>query len=146
MRRAIIAVAATAIGLVALLDYKSSSGIGASKVSIGPASPSTTPAAISPTSASKSATEQYTGANVSYVYGNIEVRITVDGGRLAAVSTPVESATDPRSQAINAQAIPILTRETLAAQGVNIDVVSGATFTSDAFGKSLQSALAKEGK
>ncbi len=44
---------------------------------------------------------------------------------------------------VNSAAVPVLMREAVAAQGVNFDVVSGATFTSDAFAQSLQSALAK---
>jgi uncharacterized protein with FMN-binding domain len=53
---------------------------------------------------------------------------------------------DGRSQMINSYAVPILEQEAVAAQGVNINVVSGATFTSDAFAQSLQSALSKAGK
>ena len=62
------------------------------------------------------------------------------------ISIPQESATDPRSQSINSQAIPILTSEALAAQSLQFDVVSGATYTSEAFAQSLQSALTKAGK
>lgn len=81
---------------------------------------------------------------MQYRYGEIEVRIAVSDGRITAIDFPVESAPDGRSENINSQALPILTQEALSAQGVNIDVVSGATYTSDAFAQSLQSALAEE--
>ena len=59
---------------------------------------------------------------------------------------PQNDAIDGRSQMINSYAVPILEQEAVAAQGVNINVVSGATFTSDAFAQSLQSALSQAGK
>jgi uncharacterized protein with FMN-binding domain len=74
------------------------------------------------------------------------VQITVAGGRITHISIPQESSTDPRSQSINSQAVPILTGEALSAQGLNFDVVSGATFTSYAFAQSFQTALTQAGK
>lgn len=47
----------------------------------------------------------------------------------------------PRDQQINSQALPILISETLDAQDANIDMVSGATYTSEGYRESLQSAL-----
>jgi len=86
------------------------------------------------------------GTDVTYRYGDIQVAITVANGKITNISIPQESATDPRSQFINSQAVPILTQEVLAAQNLNVDVVSGATFTSDAFGQSMQSALTQAGR
>jgi uncharacterized protein with FMN-binding domain len=158
VRRALLATAVTVVGLVALLDYKSDGGIGRSGVPVnrlaGPgsaAAPATTPPArtshgSSSAAAKPSSSGEFNGTDVQYTYGDIEVRITVAGGRITAVTVPQESAPDPRSQFINSQAIPILTREVLAAQGIHIDAVSGATFTSDAFAQSLQSALDKAGR
>jgi uncharacterized protein with FMN-binding domain len=166
MRRAVIAAAATIAGLVALLDYKSSGTIHRSSVSLGAGPvlttpttavpPSTVPASspgtngsvpsstTSPTTAAPSAgSGTYTGQDVVYRYGDIQVQITVARGRITRISIPLESATDPRSESINSQAIPILTSEALSAQGLNFDVVSGATFTSDAFAQSFQSALSQ---
>lgn len=89
---------------------------------------------------------QYTGDDVQYRYGDIVVQITVAGNRITKITIPQESATDPRSQSINDQAIPILTSEALAAQNLQFDVVSGATYTSDAFAQSMQAALSKAGR
>jgi uncharacterized protein with FMN-binding domain len=150
MRRAILATAATGIGLVALLGYKSGGAVSRSTVTVGgsspvatPAAPTTAPATTGPSSAGPTS---YTGTDVQYNYGDLEVRITVAGGRITAITVPEDSARDPRSESINSQAIPILTQEALAAQGLHFDVVSGATFTSDAFAQSLQSALTQTDK
>jgi uncharacterized protein with FMN-binding domain len=125
----------------------SSSPASSSSSASTPASSPTTSASGRTTSPSTTAgPATYTGADVEYVYGNIQVRITVADDRITAISTPEQSASDPHSAAINAQAIPILTQEAIAAQGVHFDVVSGATFTSNAFAQSLESALGKEPK
>jgi uncharacterized protein with FMN-binding domain len=170
MRRAVIAAAATVAGLVALLDYKSSGTIHRSSVSVRAGSrptapntsappttvptPSTTAPAstnngsgtTTPTTAPAATSRTYTGQDISYRYGDIQVQITVAGGRITHISIPQESSTDPRSQSINGQAVPILTSEALSAQGLNFDVVSGATFTSYAFAQSFQTALTQAGK
>jgi uncharacterized protein with FMN-binding domain len=159
MRRAVIATVGTVAGLVALLDYRSSGAIGRSHISVNAGPPATVPSVTAPTTlpagtpgtspattTPTGSSGRYTGSDVSYRYGDIEVQITVANGRITNISIPQESATDPRSQFINSQAIPILTNEALAAQNLNIDAVSGATFTSDAFAQSLQSALTQAGK
>ncbi|MGH9130537.1 MAG: FMN-binding protein [Acidimicrobiales bacterium] len=83
----------------------------------------------------------FTGTDIRYAYGSLQLQVTMTGTTLNSVSVVQDSAPDPRSQSINSQALPILTQEALSAQGVNIDVVSGATFTSNAFAQALQSAL-----
>ncbi|MGO4753756.1 FMN-binding protein, partial [Streptomyces sp. 2MCAF27] len=52
---------------------------------------------------------------------------------------------DGRSQQIASYAVPQLTSETLSAQNAQIDAVSGATYTSEGYVQSLQSALDKAG-
>ena len=69
------------------------------------------------------------------------MQITVSGGRIADVSVPEYPDSERRDQEINAQAIPQLVAETKAAQSAQIDMVSGATFTSNGYAQSLQSAL-----
>jgi uncharacterized protein with FMN-binding domain len=75
-------------------------------------------------------------------YGSVLVTVTVTSGKVTAVSG-VENATDNESQQISGGAIPTLNREALAAQSAQIDAVSGATITSGAYVRSLQSALDK---
>ena len=86
-----------------------------------------------------------TGEAWPTIYGPVQVRITVDGGKITAV-TAVEYPVDtPRDEQINAFAIPQLNSEALAAGSAKIDTVSGATYTSGGYIGSLQSALDKAG-
>lgn len=99
---------------------------------------------VPPTTTTAPASNQVSGTasgNVTqYRFGVLQVTATVSGGRLTNVSTQVQSA-DPRSQQIDDQALPILRSESLSAQSANIQGVSGATYTAQAFITSLQSAL-----
>lgn len=157
MRRAMIATAGTVVGLVALLGYKSEGAVKLEKVDVGTgtgagttvpsAAPGTGPTAsgATPTSALPDG-RTYTGQDVFYRYGDIEVAVTLEGSRITSVSVPENDAFSPYSQTINDAAVPVLVREAEAAQGLNFDVVSGATYTSDAFAQSLESALDKAGQ
>jgi len=84
---------------------------------------------------------------VNYTYGVLSVTVTVDGARITKVGIgSLDDGGNFRSQSIDAQAVPILERETLQAQSANIQAVSGATFTSDGFVQSLQGALRALGR
>jgi uncharacterized protein with FMN-binding domain len=167
MRRAIIATVGTVAALVAVLDYKSHGAVTAVQVAVpstssaspssptaapatdpstssGSSSASTVPATTAPTATSSGGT--YTGMEVQYQYGEIEISITIKDGKIAGLTLPVNTAEDPQSASINSQAVPILTKEALAAQGIHFDSVSGATYTSNAFAQAFQSALDKAGK
>jgi uncharacterized protein with FMN-binding domain len=80
---------------------------------------------------------------VQYGYGELAVKVTVRGGRIVAVAVPDIQTAEPYSQQLASQAIPMLRSEVLAAQNANIQGVSGATYTSQAYAQSLQSALDK---
>lgn len=84
----------------------------------------------------------YTGTAVSEPWGRFQVQAVVSGGRLTDVVL-VSSPSDGHSRRINSQAVPILTESAIAAQSANIDMVSGATWTSDSYTTSLQAALDK---
>jgi uncharacterized protein with FMN-binding domain len=175
IRRAIVAAVGTAVGLAALLSYKSSGSDKLLKVQVStgqnkpaatlvtPATskpggstagsaPSTTAPSTTPSStigappSTATAEHTYTGQEIQYIYGDIVVAATLQNGKIANISVPQNDATDGRSQMINSYAVPILEQEAVTAQGVNINVVSGATFTSDAFAQSLQTALTRAGK
>lgn len=75
----------------------------------------------------------------------MQVRVTVKGGRLTDVAAVSYPQGNPRDQEINSRALPQLRREALAAQSAQIDTVSGATYTSDGYRQSLQSALDSAG-
>jgi FMN-binding domain len=86
-----------------------------------------------------------TGPVAQTQWGPVQVELTVSGGRLADVSVLQYPAGNPRDQQINAYALPILVQESLDAQSANIDMVSGATVTSDGHLRSLQGALDEAG-
>jgi len=81
------------------------------------------------------------GAEEQFNFGVLDVQVTVRGTRITDVSVPTLQVAEPTSQQICEQAIPMLRSEALAAQGASIDGVSGATFTSEAYARSLQAAL-----
>jgi len=102
------------------------------------------PSAASPAAARarpvSAARRVVTGRAVDVGYGTVEVRVTLAGRRIldvAAVSLPEGG----RSTDISAYAAPVLRREALAAQSAAIDAVSGASYTSQGYAQSLQSAL-----
>jgi uncharacterized protein with FMN-binding domain len=74
-------------------------------------------------------------------YGPVQVQITVSGGQITQVDVPEYPTESPRDQQINSQAVPMLVSETTSAQSANISMISGATYTSQGYTQSLQSAL-----
>lgn len=84
---------------------------------------------------------QFTGTSVYAFYGYVQVAATIQGGKLTDVQF-LKYPNDRRTSVeINTQAMPILKSEAIQAQSANVDIVTGATQTSNAFIKSLTSAL-----
>jgi len=84
---------------------------------------------------------EYTGSAVDAFYGLVQVKAVIQGGKLADVQF-LEYPNDRRTSIrINSIAMPYLTSEAIQAQTANVDVISGATLTSEAFAQSLDSAL-----
>lgn len=139
------------------------SGVGAAAGSPTPTptpSPTPTPAPVktpakkptpapnpTPTPAPKQAGQykdgSYTGPVADAYYGNVQVQAIVQGGKLADVKFLDYPQTHQTSVYINQQAMPYLTQEAIQAQSANVNIVSGATFTSQAFIQSLASALSQ---
>lgn len=82
-----------------------------------------------------------TGASVQFGYGTLAVRVAVRGSRIVNVAVAALQTLEPTSQAISEQAIPVLRSEVLAAQTANVQAVTGASYTSLAYVKSVQAAL-----
>ena len=83
----------------------------------------------------------YTGPQIDAYYGMVQVEAIVQNGKIADVQF-LEYPNDRRtSQSINSVAMPYLQQEAVQAQSANVDMISGATLTSQAFIMSLQSAL-----
>ncbi|MFD7921269.1 FMN-binding protein [Streptomyces sp. NPDC059740] len=137
MRRALLTTVSTTAGVVLLLSLKPHHA--------------PTPAAVAPGGGSgagadapskgKSRDGVFTGRTVQTRYGPVQVRATVSGGRLTKVAVLQVPSGRGRDQEIAAYAVPRLTSEALGAQSATIDAVTGASYTSQGYIASLQSAL-----
>jgi uncharacterized protein with FMN-binding domain len=109
-------------------------------------SQSQTPAATqTPTvaPATKAASGTFTGDVVNVRYGNVQVKITVENGKIT--DAQAVQAPSGRNDRWTQMSVPVLRQQTLQAQSANINGVSGASFTSYGWYTSLVSALAKAG-
>lgn len=85
----------------------------------------------------------YTGSLTDAFYGPLQVQAIVSGGKLSNVQFLQYPNDRGTSVEINRQAMPYLTQEALVAQSARVDIISGATQTSEAFQRSLASALSQ---
>ena len=86
-----------------------------------------------------------TGSVAQTQWGPVQVQLAVASGKITDVSVVQYPNGNGRDQEINSQALPILIQETESAQSAQIDMVSGATVTSNGYLESLQSAIDKAG-
>ena len=86
-----------------------------------------------------------TGSSADTRWGPVQVQVTVEGGTITDVTVVDYPNENGKDRQINARAIPVLVQETLDAQSADIDMVSGATVTSEGYLESLQSALDEAG-
>jgi uncharacterized protein with FMN-binding domain len=161
MRRAILALGSTIAGIAVLLSFKTHStgvtgasaaaptmpgGTGASAPAGGAADAAGAGAAATPgTSGKARAGKRRTvvGKVAETLRGPMQVELTLAGQRITKVTMLQRTNSGAESDAIDATAIPKLISETLAAQSAHIDAVSGASYTSEGYLQSLQSALDK---
>jgi uncharacterized protein with FMN-binding domain len=161
MRRIVVGFVSTVSALVLLFSYHTSLGASGSSASLAPAgadpntpsgaaasgdsSASTEPGSTGSGSSGSSSATTYTGDAADTQWGVVQVRITVQNGKITkseAVQYPTEN---PRDQEINSYAVPQLNSEVVDQQSGAIDAVSGATVTSDGYLQSLQSAIDQAG-
>lgn len=83
----------------------------------------------------------YTGASSDTRYGPVQVQISVSGGAITDVQVLDYPSSNSKDRQINQRALPVLISETTQAQSAQIDMVSGATYTSRGYVASLQSAI-----
>jgi len=182
--RAVPALIATAIGIVALASFKSSPGLPKSSSALhvkrpgavaaappagdsttiappatttpatttpappgstraGGTTPPTNPPTSAPPATSGSAVRTIDGDPFDNQYGTVQVEVTLRGSQITGI-TELQMPQDRRHSAeISQAAAPILEQEVLQAQSAQIDIVSGATYTSTSYAQSLQSALDK---
>ena len=109
-----------------------------------PTAAGATPAPTKASSGGSSGSKTVDGPVVSTRFGDVQVEVVVASGKVTDI-VALELPTGRRSGQISQYASPILRQEALQAQSAQIDLVSGATYTSDAYAQSLQSALDKAG-
>ena len=148
LRKTTVAVASTAIGFLVVVAAHIT---GSRSLAVGSAPPpSTTPTTSSGTTTTGPNSPPTTlqlasavGANEQYGYGVLSVKVTLQGHRIVDLSVANLQTAEQYSQSIAQQVIPVLRQEVLAAQGVRVNAISGATYTTEAYLYSVQSALTK---
>jgi uncharacterized protein with FMN-binding domain len=163
VRKIVVALVGTVSGLIMLFSYHTSLGgggsvalapigtgtstttgsSGATTDGSGSSSPSGSSDGSSSGSSSSGSSGTVTGDTAQTRWGPVQVQITVAAGKITAVDAVQYPNGNGRDQEINSYALPVLAQEAVAAQGADIDLVSGATVTSDGYVQSLQSAIDK---
>jgi uncharacterized protein with FMN-binding domain len=92
-----------------------------------------------------SVSKTVTGGVAQTIYGPVQVKIMVKNGKVTAADAVQYPDNTPRDMQLNAYAIPVLNQEAVAASSARIDAVSGATYTSEGYISSLQSAIDEAG-
>ena len=162
MRRVVLALGGTIAGLVMLLSFRTHMGstavaglsgaggkagsAGTSASGGGPAGsagPAGGAAAPAPVSAGSGTGTAVTGNVIMTGYGPTQVQVTLNAGKIVKVTVLQHTDDGVNSQMIDSRALPLLNNETLTAQSAKINAVSGASYTSAGYIRSLQSALDK---
>ena len=139
VRRIVLWFASTVTGVVLLFGYPTSTSSAPAASTVVQAAP-----AGSMTGDGGSAVT-VTGPAVDTRWGPVQVQVTVADGAITDVEVVEYPTGNGRGRQINARAVPILVQETLDAQSADVDVVSGATYTSEGYAESLQAALDEAG-
>jgi len=153
MKRALFAIVTTIVGLILLLQYKTPAppALALPVTGSSPAGAGSTPAAGAPPEAggagpAPEAVRTLVGQTIDTEQGPVQVQVTITG--TAATGTAISDVTvlqypngGGRDTEINSAALPQLVQQALAVQSADIQMVSGATYTSTGFIQSLQSAL-----
>ncbi|MEE4598808.1 FMN-binding protein [Streptomyces sp. DSM 41524] len=150
LRRIIVGTAATVSGVVLLLALKQpGSGGGQAVAENQPGQAPPVAATAQPGRAGAGAgagaggARTVTGDAVQTQYGPVQVSLTVNGGKITGAQAVKTPDSGPRSEQIAKDSIPKLNQQAVSA--AKVDTVSGATYTSEGYAKSLQSALDKAG-
>jgi uncharacterized protein with FMN-binding domain len=152
MKRAIFAIVGTVSGLILLLGFKTHPSPTANTAGALPVAP-TVPADPSASATAKGGhgkqasagpkTRTVSGDTIQTRFGPVQIQLTLTDGKITKVTALQLPSDRQRDVEIDDFAVPQLTQETLSAQSARIDSVSGATYTSDGYIRSLQSALDK---
>ncbi|MET9886141.1 FMN-binding protein [Streptomyces sp. NPDC006430] len=142
MRRAVLAttgISTITVALLALKPHQLPALAGGTPRTPSASSSLRTPA--DPTPGASAGTGTFTGDPIDTQYGTVQVAATLTKGRITSVTVLRAPDENRRDRQIASYALPRLTEEALGAQSAHIDAVSGATYTSQGYAQSLQSAL-----
>ena len=146
MRRIVVWFMSTVTVVVLLFGYSTSTSgpaaVGGQSSAVAAGDPVSGGTSSSTSSASA---RTVPGPTVPTQWGDVQVVLTVDGSRITDVSVPVYPNGNGTDAQINSYALPILIKDTLDAQSARIDMISGATVTSEGYLQSLQGALDQAG-
>jgi uncharacterized protein with FMN-binding domain len=152
MKRAIFAIVGTVSGLILLLGFKTHPSPTANTAGALPVAPTADPSASATPKAGNGKqasagpkTRTVSGDTVQTRFGPVQIQLTLTDGKITKVTALQLPNDRQRDLEIDNFAVPQLTQETLSAQNAQIDAVSGATYTSQGYIQSLQSALDKAG-
>ena len=152
MKRYPVVIGATVAGLVSVLSFRShpatlslATGAGGSARASARSAPGATSSQGPPAGGGQGngATSSVTGSLEQYGYGQLSVRVTMSGSKITKLAVATLKTADTYSQQLAGYVIPILQREILSAQSARVNNVTGATYTSEAYAYSVQSALDK---
>jgi uncharacterized protein with FMN-binding domain len=156
-RRIVLAMASTASVVALLFGYHTSTAgtlaaAGTSQPVISGSTSGARGATASPvshgsgtaTTTTATSTTSVEGDTVQTRYGPVQVRLAVSGSGITGVDV-LQYPSGGHNQELSSYALPILVQETLDAQSAQVDMVSGATYTSAGYQQSLQSALDRAG-
>ncbi|MFK4101155.1 FMN-binding protein [Streptomyces sp. NPDC019531] len=132
MKRAIPVVVLSIAGLVPVWLYQPS----AATSTVQATTPATSSTSSSSSSSESSGSNVVTSSTINTEKGPVQLQVTFDGTKITAVKM-LQQPDHPQTTA----AVPKLIAETLEAQSADIDTVSGATITSEAYKKSLQATI-----
>jgi uncharacterized protein with FMN-binding domain len=146
LRRIVIWLASTVTIVVLLFGYHTSTNKTSSAATVPSTSGQTTTTSPNASSGSGSSDiKTYTGSVAQTRWGPVQVKITVQSGKITKVTVLQQPNGNPKDAEINSYALPILINETTQTQSADIDMVSGATVTSQGYVQSLQAALDEAG-
>ncbi len=131
MKRALTALVVTAVAVVLLARYETHP----------PAKPPPPAKAVRAAAALPPGVKAGNGPLLATPFSSIQVRAELLRGRLSGVQTLALTGADAHTREINARAEPLLREEALLAGSADIDVVSGATYTSESWIESLRAAI-----
>jgi len=153
VKRALIATSITLAGVAAIAGYRvaphSLGAVAAVPPTPSPSPPSTpspgapdaTPTASPSPSPAAAVAGSFTGSDFPNRFGDVVVRVVVTNGHITDVQSVQLPSDRARSAYISQVAGPMLRSEVLQAQSANIDIISGATYTSQSYAQSVESAL-----